>query len=95
MPIQKLPRRVPIARKDKFKQEFDSMEAQGIISKYDGRDISPEWLNSFVIVKKPNGSKKLLDLSAMPKQWMMWYTNLKVPTTLLYSIQARDFSMFL
>ena len=32
------------------------MEAQGIISKYDGRNISPEWLNSFVIVKKPNGS---------------------------------------
>ena len=32
------------------------MEKQGIISKFDGRDISPEWLNSFVIVKKPNGS---------------------------------------
>ena len=32
------------------------MEAQGIISKYDGRNASPEWLNSFVIVKKPNGS---------------------------------------
>ena len=56
MPIQKLPRWVPIAMKDKFKQELDSMEAQGIISKYDGRDVSPEWLNSFVIVKKPNGS---------------------------------------
>ena len=56
VPIQKPPRRVPIAMKEKFKQELDSMEAQGIISKYDGRDISPEWLNSFVIVKKPNGS---------------------------------------
>ena len=33
MPIQKPPRRVPIAMKDKFKQELDSMEAQGIISK--------------------------------------------------------------
>ena len=41
--------------KDKFKQELDAMEAQGIIPKYDGH-ISPEWLNSFVIVKKPNGS---------------------------------------
>ena len=51
-PVQKPPRRVPIAMKDKFKQELDSMEAQGIISKYDGRDVSPEWLDSFVIVKK-------------------------------------------
>ena len=56
VPIPKPPRRVPIAMKEKFKQELDSMEAQGIISKYNGRDISPEWLNSFVIVKKPNGS---------------------------------------
>ena len=56
VPIQKPPRRVPIAMKEKFKQELDSMEAQGIISKYDSRNISPEWLNSFVIVKKPNGS---------------------------------------
>ena len=53
VPIQKPPRRVPIAMKEKFKQELDSMEAQGIISKYDGRNISSEWLNSFVIVKKP------------------------------------------
>ena len=55
-PVQKPPRRVPIAMRDKFKQELDSMEAQGIISKYDGHNSSPEWLNSFVIVKKPNGS---------------------------------------
>ena len=32
------------------------MESQGIISKFDGHHVSPEWLNSFVIVKKPNGS---------------------------------------
>ena len=50
-PVQKPLRRVPIAMKDKFKQELDSLEAQGIISKYDGHDVSPEWLNSFVIVK--------------------------------------------
>ena len=58
-PVQKPPRRVPIAMKDKFKQEFDSMEAQGIISKFDGCDVSPEWLNSFVIVKKPNGGLRI------------------------------------
>ena len=44
---------------EKFKKELDSMEAQGIISKFDGRDISPEWLNSFVIVKKPNGTLRI------------------------------------
>ena len=55
-PVQKLPRRVPIAIKDKFKQELESTEAQGIISKYDGHDISLEWLNSFAIVKKPDRS---------------------------------------
>ena len=56
MPVQKPPRRVPIAMKDKFKQELESMEAQDIISIYDGRDISLEWLNPFFIIKKPNGS---------------------------------------
>ena len=55
-PVQKPPRCVPIAMRDKFKQELDSMEVQGIISKYDGHNASLEWLNSFVIMKKPNGS---------------------------------------
>ena len=41
-PVQKPPRKVPVAMKEKFKQELDAMEAQGIISKYDGHDISPE-----------------------------------------------------
>ena len=54
--VQKPPRRVPIAMKDKFKQELDAMKSQGIISKFDGHDVSPEWPNSFVIVKKCNGS---------------------------------------
>ena len=58
-PVQKPPRRVPIAMIDKFKQELDSMEAKGIISKFDGHDISPEWLNHFVIVKKPNGTLRI------------------------------------
>ena len=55
-PVQKPPTRVPIAMKDKFKPELNSMEAQGIIYKYDGCDVSPEWLNSFVIVKRLNGA---------------------------------------
>ena len=54
--------------KDKFKQELDSMESQGIISKFDGHDVSPEWLNSFVIVKKPSGALHIcLDLTDLNK----------------------------
>ena len=52
VPIQKPPRKVPIAMRGQFKKELDSMEEQGIISKFDGQDISPELLNSFVIVEK-------------------------------------------
>ena len=67
--VQKPPRRVPIAMKDKFKQELDAMESQGIISKFDSQDVSPEWLNSFVIVKKPNGYLCMcLDLTDLNKE---------------------------
>ena len=45
------------------------MEHQGIISKFDGRDISPKWLNSFVTVKKPNGTLRIcLDLTDLNKE---------------------------
>ena len=55
-PVQKPPRKVPLAMQKAFKEELDSMEQQGIISKYDTkRNKAPEWLNSFVIIKKPNG----------------------------------------
>ena len=48
--------RVPLALKDQFKQELDNMVSQGILSKLDDANVNaPEWLNSFVVVKKPNG----------------------------------------
>ena len=69
VPIQKSPRKVPIVRRDQFKKELDSMEEQGIISKFDGQDISPEWLNSFVIIKKPNGTLRIcLDPTDLNKE---------------------------
>ena len=56
-PIQKPPRKVPLAMKHPFKEELDRMENAGIISKYDSiSGPAPEWLNSFVTVRKPNGS---------------------------------------
>ena len=69
VPIQKPPRKVPIVMRDQFKKELHSMEEQGIISKFNGRDISPEWLNSFVIVKKPNGTLRIcLDPTDLNKE---------------------------
>ena len=69
VPIQKPPRKVPLVMREKFKKELDSMETQGIISKFDERDISPEWLISFVIVKKPNGSLRIcLDPTDLNKE---------------------------
>ena len=56
VPLQKPPRRLPLALKDQFKQELDNMVSQGILNKLDDANINaPEWLNSFVVVKKPNG----------------------------------------
>ena len=57
-PVQKPAHRVPVALKDKFKQELKSMEKAGIISKLDHNTPTP-WLNSYVIVKKPNGSLRI------------------------------------
>ena len=104
-PVQKPPRRVPIAIKDKFKQELDAMESQGIISKFDGRIVSPEWLNSFVIVKKPNGSLHVcLDPTDLNKEIIRPICNsqtmddvvhkLKMQNSLLYLIQVKGFFMF-
>ena len=45
------------------------MDEQGIISTFNGRDISPEWLNSFVIVKKPNSTLRIcLDPTDLNKE---------------------------
>ena len=86
--------------KDKFKEELDSMESKGIISKFDGCDVSPEWLNSFVIVKKPNGALRVcLDPTDLNKDIIRPVCNaqtmddvihkLNMPCTLQYSIPIR------
>ena len=49
-----------LALKDQFKQELDNMVSQGILSKLDDVNVNaPEWLNSFVVVKKPNGKLRI------------------------------------
>ena len=95
-PVQKPPRRVPIAMKDKFKQELESMEAQGIISKYDGCDISLEWLNSFVIVKKPNGSLHIcLDPTDLNKEIIRPVCNAQTMDDVVHKLKdAKFFAVF-
>ena len=47
--VQKPPRRVPLVIREQFKNELDNMVSQGILTK----------LDSFVIVKKPNGNLRI------------------------------------
>ena len=46
---------VPITLQEKIKDGIKSMEKQGIISKLD-HNTPTEWLNSYIIIKKPNRS---------------------------------------
>ena len=55
-PIRKAPRKVPSALEDKFSAEIQSMVKQGILTEVTQSMETPEWLNLFVIVKKPNGN---------------------------------------
>ena len=95
-PVQKPPRWVPIAMSDKFKQELDSMEAQGTISKYDGRNASPEWLSSFVIVKKPNDSLRIcLDPTDLNKDIVRPVCNSQTIDDMVHKLKdARYFTIF-
>ena len=58
-PVRKAPRRVPLALKEKFTKEIQSMVDSGILTKVTPGMPTPEWLNSFVIVKKPNGNLRV------------------------------------
>ena len=80
----------------KFKQELDSMEVQGIISKYDGHNASPEWLNSFVIVKKPNGSLRIcLDPTDLNKDIVRSISNRQTMDDVVHKLKdARYFAVF-
>ena len=58
-PIRKPARKDPLALHEKFKQEIDSMVKAGILTEVTPKIPTPEWLNSFVIVKKPNGNLRV------------------------------------
>ena len=58
-PVRKPARKVPSALHEKFQQEIDSMVKAGILTEVTPEMSTPEWLNSFMIVKKPNGNLRV------------------------------------
>ena len=67
-PVRKAARRVPLALKDRFTKEIQSMVDSGISIKLIPGMPTPEWLNSFIIVKMPNGNLKVcLDPTSLNK----------------------------
>ena len=58
-PIRKPARKVSLALHEKFKQEIDSMVKNGILTEVTPEMSTPKWLNSFVIIKKPNSNLRV------------------------------------
>ena len=95
VPIQKPARHVPMSLKDKFEQEIHSMEKQDIISKLD-HNQSTEWLNSFVVVRKPNGGLRIcLDPANLNKYIVRPVCNLNTLDEVNFKLKnAKYFSVF-
>ena len=55
-PVRKPARKVPLTLCEK---EIDSMVKAGILTEVTPEMSTPEWLNSFVVVKKPNGNLRV------------------------------------
>jgi len=55
-PIVHAPRRVPVALRDRCKQELERMETIGVITKV---DEPTDWVNSMVIVEKSSGQLRI------------------------------------
>ena len=61
-PVRKPARKVSLALHEKFKQEIDLMVKAGLLTEVTPEMSTPEWLNSFMIVKKPNGNLETLQI---------------------------------
>ena len=94
-PVQKPARRVPVAMKEKFRKELQSMAKAGIISKLDRNTPTP-WLNSYVIVKKPNGSLRIcLDPTDLNKYIVRPVCNSRTLDDVSHQLKdAKYFSVF-
>ena len=58
-PVRKPARKVPLALHEKFKQEIGLMVKAGILMEVTPEISMPEWLNRFVIMKKPNSNPRV------------------------------------
>ena len=77
-PIRKPAKKIPLVLHEKFKQEIDSMVKVGILTKVTPEMSMPEWLNSFVIVKKPNSNLRVcLDPTDLNKHIIIPVCNMK------------------
>ena len=93
--IQKPARHVPMSLKDKSEQQIHSMEKHGIISKLDCNQAT-EWLNSFVLVKKPNGDLRIcLDPTNLNKYIVRPVSNSNTLDEVSFKLKdAKYFSVF-
>ena len=94
IPIQKPAGCVPMLLKDKFEQEFHSMEKQGIISKLDHYQVT-EWLNSFVVHRKPNSDLRIfLDPTNLNKYIVRPICNSITLDDVSFKLKDAKFSVF-
>ena len=94
-PVQKPACRVPVAMKEKFRKELQSMAKAGIISKLDRNTPTP-CLNSYIIVKKPNGSLRIcLDPTDLNKYIVRPVCNSRTLDDVSHQLKdAKYFSVF-
>ena len=77
-PIRKSARKVPLALREKFKQEIDSVVKAGKLTEVTPKMPTPEWLNSFVTTKKPNGNLRVcLDPTDLNKHIIRQVCNMR------------------
>ena len=58
VPVQKPARHILVALKEEFQKEINTMVHDGILTKLD-KNQATEWLNSFVVVRKPSGKLRI------------------------------------
>ena len=95
-PVRKAPHKVPLALKDKFSAEIQSMVDQGILTEVTQTMKTPEWLNSLVIVKKTNGNLHVcLDHTDLNKHIIRPVCNMYTLEDIVYKLKdATHFAIF-
>ena len=58
IPVQKSARCISVVLKHEFQKEINTMVKDGILTKLD-KNQATEWLNSFVVVRKPSGKLRI------------------------------------